>query len=188
MNAPELWTKACEHLKSVLNGDVYSRWIENIKPASIHDNRLILHVDNEFCQTWLENNYQDVIVEALRAAGVPQDFSLRFDIQACDPVAPETAAPDASAPKPDLKQAHPAKRRHKPVVNGNGSPLNTTFTFENFVTGPSNSFAHAAALGVSQSRERLQSAFHLRPKRLSASPPDAGCRPSCAAVARTSVS
>jgi chromosomal replication initiator protein len=154
MNAPELWTKACEHLKSVLNGDVYSRWIENIKPSSIHENRFILHVDNDFCQTWLENNYQDVIVEALRAAGAPQDFSIRFDIQACDSPDAEPSPRDGAAVKPDTKQVHAAKRRHKPVSNGNGSPLNSNFTFENFVTGPSNSFAHAAALGVSQSPGR----------------------------------
>ncbi|HRR33602.1 MAG TPA: chromosomal replication initiator protein DnaA [Kiritimatiellia bacterium] len=154
MNAPELWTKACEHLKNVLNGDVYSRWIESIKPADIQDNRFILHVDNEFCQTWLENHYQQIIEDALHVIGVPQDCSVRFAVQTYDPVHPETAAPDAPATKPDLKQSHPTKRRHKPAGNGNGSPLNPAFTFENFVTGPSNSFAHAAALGVSQSPGR----------------------------------
>ena len=74
MNAFELWKKACAHLKRALHDDVYLRWIETIKPSSICDNQFILHVDNDFCQTWLENHYQQVIEEALLSAGAPRFF------------------------------------------------------------------------------------------------------------------
>ena len=151
MNAPELWTKACEHLKGVLNNDVYSRWIEIIKPGTIQDDRFILHVDNDFCQTWLEDNYKSVIVDALRAAGAPAELNLRFTVES-------SGSPPAEEPpkpvKPELKAAPGSKRRPKPNGNGSVNLLNPNFTFENFVTGPSNSFAHAAALGVSQSPGR----------------------------------
>ena len=150
MNALELWTKACEHLKGVLNHDVYSRWIEIIKPGVIQENRFILHVDNDFCQTWLEDNYQNVILDALRVAGAPPELSLRFAVESSD--FPEEKLPKAVKPEP--KAAHSPKRRQKAGVNGSTNPLNPNFTFENFVTGPSNSFAHAAALGVSQSPGR----------------------------------
>lgn len=154
MNAFELWKKACAHLKRALHDDVYLRWIETIKPSSICDNQFILHVDNDFCQTWLENHYQQVIEEALLSAGAPQGFSVRFEVEERDP-ANLKAELEATMPKPDLKQIPSKRRRAKqPVANGNGSPLNSAFTFENFVTGPSNSFAHAAALGVSQSPGR----------------------------------
>ena len=153
MNAPELWTKACEHLKGVLNSDVYSRWIEIIKPVTIHDSRFILTVDNDFCQTWLEDNYQLVIIDALRAAGAPGDLGIRFVVNTCDAAAPATSDGQALA-KPEAKAAHLPKRRHKANGAISPNPLNPNFTFENFVTGPSNSFAHAAALGVSQSPGR----------------------------------
>jgi chromosomal replication initiator protein len=133
---------------------VYSRWIEIIKPATIQDNRFILHVDNDFCQTWLEDNYQHVIIDALRSAGAPAEMSLRFMVQSCDSSG-RTADTDAQTlVKPETKPAHSPKRRHKACPSGFGYPLNPNFTFENFVTGPSNSFAHAAALGVSQSPGR----------------------------------
>lgn len=154
MNAPELWTKACEHLKSVLNSDVYARWIDIIKPVAIQDSHFVLNVDNDFCQTWLEDNYQDFIVDALRSAGAPRDLGIRFVVKTFDAVA------DAPAPEhvPALVKHEPkpsaGKKRHKANGGALASPLNPNFSFENFVTGPSNSFAHAAALGVSQSPGR----------------------------------
>ena len=153
MNAPELWTKACEHLKGVLNSDVYARWIDIIKPVAIQDSRFVLNVDNDFCQTWLEDNYQDFIIDALRSAGAPVNLGIRFVVKTFDAPDEHAAAPEAP-PKIEAKPAPASKRRHK--VNGatHTSPLNPNFTFENFVTGPSNSFAHAAALGVSQSPGR----------------------------------
>lgn len=154
MNAPELWLKACDHLKCVLNGDVYARWIEIIKPVAIQDSQIVLNVDNDFCQTWLEDNYQHVIIDALRAAGAPVDLSLRFVVKASDTLPDLVPADTALLLKPEAKPAHIAKRRHKQNGATSSNPLNPNFTFENFVTGPSNSFAHAAALGVSQSPGR----------------------------------
>lgn len=150
MNAPELWTKACEHLKGVLNSDVYSRWIEIIKPGDIQDNRFILRVDNDFCKTWLEDNYQNVILDALRTAGASPELSLRFTVESSD--SPTEELPKAVKPEP--KTEYGSKRRQKSGGNASANPLNPNFTFEGFVTGPSNSFAHAAALGVSQSPGR----------------------------------
>lgn len=156
MNAPELWTKACEHLKSVLNSDVYVRWIETIKPLSIQESRFVLNVDNDFCQTWLEDNYHDYIIDALRSAGASADLDIRFVVNMVNTVdtssGPSVTSTVQSTPEP--KSAHAAKRRHKTNGASSSSPLNPNFTFENFVTGPSNSFAHAAALGVSQSPGR----------------------------------
>ncbi len=145
MNAPDLWSKACSHLKDVLNGDVYARWIEIIRPVGIHDGRFILNVDNDFCQTWLEDNYRSMIVDALRASGAPGDLTVHFSVLVADGPAAEPRA----EPRPPA-----SKKRHKATASVIASPLNPIFTFENFVTGPSNSFAHATALGVSQSPGR----------------------------------
>jgi chromosomal replication initiator protein len=147
-----LWTKACEHLKSVLNSDVYSRWIEIIKPVAIQDSRFVLNVDNDFCQTWLEDNYHDFIIDALRSAGAPGEMDIRFVVKTFDS-AGELPHGDAAAQKPEPRP-HASKRRPKAAAAASVGLLNPNFTFENFVTGPSNSFAHAAALGVSQSPGR----------------------------------
>jgi len=154
MNAPELWLKSCDHLKRVLNNDVYSRWIEIIKPVAIQDDHFVLNVDNDFCQTWLEDNYKHVILDALRAAGAPVELDIRFMVKSQDASCDVTEPHDVVPPKPEPKPVSSGRRRHKANGITNSSPLNPNFTFENFVTGPSNSFAHAAALGVSQSPGR----------------------------------
>jgi chromosomal replication initiator protein len=149
MNASELWTKACEHLTRALeSGDVYSRYIDPLKPISIEDDRFVLHVDNDFLRDWIENNYRHVILDALRAAGAPATLAVRFVVDSADPAPEKAARPEPPKPAPA------PKRRAKNNTQASGTLLNPTFTFENFVTGPSNSFAHAAALGVSQSPGR----------------------------------
>jgi chromosomal replication initiator protein DnaA len=153
MNAIELWTKACEHLRSVLSNDAYSRWIENIVPGTIQDGHFILHADNTICKAFIEENFKDSIINALRAAGMPTELGIRFTDQSFDQPADEDGSgkPELPEPKPEPKPVPVPKRRQKMNSNGLTNPLNPKFTFDDFVIGPSNSFAHAAALGVSQS-------------------------------------
>jgi len=142
-----LWQKVTGYLKGVLNPDVFSRWIEIITPASIQGNCFVLCVDNDFYQDWLEKNYKSFILDALKVVGAPIDLTVRFEVASSDAPKPE--------PQKVAREAEPPKKS-RPKAGGTlrASPLNATFTFENFVTGPSNSFAHAAALGVSQAPGR----------------------------------
>ena len=139
-----LWQKVTGYLKGVLNPDVVSRWIEIITPVSVQGDCLVLSVDNDFYQEWVEKNYRDYILDALRAAGAPVEMTVRFEVSAPDGPRPE---PQTVARETELP---PRRPRLKAGGTLRASPLNPTFTFENFVSGPSNSFAHAAALGVSQ--------------------------------------
>lgn len=120
MNAPELWLKACEHLKSVLNTDVYARWIEIIKPVAIQDNRFILNVDNDFCQTWLEDNYKDFIIDALRSAGASKELEVHFVVKTSDS---STENPPAELSLGETEQkAPPVKRRHRMSTVSHNNP------------------------------------------------------------------
>jgi chromosomal replication initiator protein len=143
----ELWLQATEHLKSVIkNKDLFERWIEIIKPDRIQDNCFILTVDNDFYQDWLDKNYKSLILTALHASNAPQDLTIRFEVVR----PPENAA--SIEPPPSPVDVRPKKSRQKSNILA--SPLNPLFTFENFVTGPANNFAHAAALGASQAPGR----------------------------------
>jgi chromosomal replication initiator protein len=149
MNFRDLWSNACDQLKGVLNSNVYERWIEVIQPQSLDGLSLTLCVDNEFCKNWIEDNYSDYILDALKASGASNDISLVFTVK-------ESCDEHVLAKKPVAKHETKPVTRRRSRSNGNNSanPLNPNFTFDNFVTGPSNSFAHAAALGVSQSPGR----------------------------------
>ena len=153
MEAQSLWNLACEHLKAVLHPDVFNRWIAIIHPVALQGDTLVLRVDNDYYQTWLQDNYLQLIVSALRAAGANENLLIRFDVQPGDLSAPAPTDASAPHPAPDQPRTRPRLRRPHKGASLNAS-LNTKFTFEEFVMGPSNSFAHAAALAVAQAPGR----------------------------------
>ena len=137
--AKQIWTKACEHLSSALSADVYSRWIGVIEAVGDEAvGQLTLAVPNGFYQDWLEEHYLPMIRKALGASG-QENLAIAFAVDGNRP------APEA-APAAEEKDAQ--KRRGPKTICNVGGALNPRHTFENFVVGPSNTFAHAAALAV----------------------------------------
>jgi len=144
MTAADLWSKACKHLQEVLRPDVYLRWIAVIEPHSLTDNTLTLAVDNDFYQTWLEDNYLPLIKKALTAASDSgAEINVAIMIVPRAAAKPEPVVP----PKKTLRERLTRHLRPEPV-------LNPKYTFETFVVGPSNNFAHAASLAVAQAPAR----------------------------------
>jgi len=140
--AAEIWRKACVHLKDLLHPDVYSRWIAVIEPKSLANHTLTLAVDNNFYQTWLEENYLPLIQTAV-ASVCGSELTIEFCVA-------------KKAPPPGREPEAPSRavRRPGPKRVAAGPVLNPRFTFEHFIVGPSNHFAHAAALAVAQAPAR----------------------------------
>ncbi|MCL1887267.1 MAG: chromosomal replication initiator protein DnaA [Kiritimatiellaeota bacterium] len=148
MDVQPLWENACKHLKEILNPDVYSRWIAVIRPLEIANDTLVLSVENDFCKMWLEDNYLQLIVNALRLGEAPESLHVKFTVRQQEPATePEEVAEPGQA-APGEKEKRRPQRRMKGVAV---TELNERLTFEEFVVGPSNSFVHAAAIGVTQS-------------------------------------
>jgi chromosomal replication initiator protein len=139
--AAQLWTKACKHLQGALHHDVYSRWIAVIQPQDLEDHRLVLSVDNDFYQTWLEENYLPLIRQALTTVS-GESFEISFSVR--------ESKPEPQPPGPEKRRSFLRLTRTQKFP----AALNPKFTFENFIIGPSNSFAHAAALAVAQAPAR----------------------------------
>lgn len=146
MNATTIWTKACDQIMQIINKNQYDAWFATLKPLGLEENTLLLEVDNDFKQTWIEENYRDVIASALETATGGDTLPFRFVVGS------EEAADEDVAELP-IDPAKPPKKRKrpKPALAPN---LNAFFTFEEYVVGPSNSFAHAAAIAVAQAPGR----------------------------------
>ena len=139
--AKQIWAKACEFLSSAISADIYSRWIGVIEAIGDETpGQLTLTVPNGFYQDWLEEHYLPMIRKALGASGF-EHVGIAFMVDGSRP-APE-AVP---GPLPEEKETH--KRRPAKTTCNVGGVLNPRHTFDNFVVGPSNTFAHAAALAV----------------------------------------
>ena len=144
MPANALWDKACKHLKEALHNDVYSRWIAVIDPIELDGETLTLAVDNDFYQSWLEENYLPLIQKALLSVS-DSDWKIQFAIKA------RTRKPEVVEPKKERKTIRERLSSKKPAFE---PALNPKFTMETFVVGPSNNFSHAAALAVAEAPAR----------------------------------
>jgi chromosomal replication initiator protein len=150
VNAAALWDAACKHMQTALPPDIYSRWIEVIQPTEWSEDKLTLAVDNDFYQTWLEEHYLPVIRQAVSAVTGSDDVRIGFTVKARDAeLAPARVAPVAEPqPRRSVREAlAPRQRQESPS-------LNPRYTFDSFVIGPSNHFAHAACMAVAQAPAR----------------------------------
>jgi len=142
----DVWKTTCTHLEEILRPDVFSRWIAVIEPVDLTDNRLLLAVDNDFYQTWLEENYLSLIKKAV-VLSAGRDLDIGFTLKA----RPSTPLPENNAaPSPGRKTIR-ERLVKRPRQTGK---LNGKFTFDSFIVGPSNSFSHAASLAVAQAPAR----------------------------------
>lgn len=139
--AAAIWERAKEGLFSVVGDKVYESWFSNLEPAGSDDETMRLSADGEFTAIWIRDNYMDVLSNQISLAA---SHNMKVEIvareespQSEDRIeAPRTAPRRISAPKPSLSPIPPS--------------INPRNTFESFVVGESNRFAHAAALAVAQ--------------------------------------
>ncbi|HMO04771.1 MAG TPA: chromosomal replication initiator protein DnaA [Kiritimatiellia bacterium] len=161
MNAAAIWSKACKHLRETLSKDVFDRWIGVIEVKEQTGDQLVLRVANNFYQNWLEENYLSLIQDAVTAAS-PQELKVTLEVDRSQPalaggglVTPLSEQPEVPASSPAPAPA-PSSRVAKSTV-----ALNSKYTFDKFVVGSSNSFAHAASLAVAQSPGRAYNPLFL---------------------------
>jgi len=135
-----LWEGACRHLKETLPKDIFEKWIAVIQCSSVEEGRIVLVVGNDFYQSWLEEHYLPLIRKALSAvSGREMQIDLTVDYSLIG---------EPTEEKPEKRHALLPSR--KPTETN----LNKNYTFDAFVVGPSNQFAHAAAIASAQSPSR----------------------------------
>lgn len=150
--AKELWEAACGLLREVFSQDTYDSWIGAIQARGDDqgEDTLTLAVPNGFYQEWLQEHYLASIKKAL---GSCQDepLTLQFVVDEGEaagteePSGEEAPAATAEKPAPAAMRREGGARHRTTLI---GEPLDVRNTFDTFVVGPSNTFAHAAALAV----------------------------------------
>jgi chromosomal replication initiator protein len=145
-NGEDLWKKVVVFCRGMMETDADRSKMERYFPQFVShrfvDGEYHIGVPGETEVDWFAPLYSDIISKALEATGVP-DTKVKF-------VVDSSAAPLRPAPKMynTEKQAAPAASR-APLFSST-LPLDPLYTFENFVRGPSNSFAYAIATAVAK--------------------------------------
>jgi chromosomal replication initiator protein len=140
MNAQleQLWTKTLNIIKGELTEVSFNTWIKSIIPISIDDNTIRLEVPNDFTRGILESRYRELIVNAIKLI-TSKKYTIEFLISSEDSFENDS---NSNSAKP---------RQQNVVVNDEmSSTLNPKYTFNSFVIGNSNRFAHAASLAVAE--------------------------------------
>src|SRR4051812_9451960 len=139
LSAAKLWSSAQQLLRSRLNAEIYHLWFAPLRAVCVDSERLTLEVPNDFSEVWLKDNYLDLIQDAL---GQCTGESLRVDFLVGNGVEVKH--------QPSETSKHAPKKEDTVDTTNREIPFNPKNTFDTFVVGNNNTFAHAAALAVAQ--------------------------------------
>src|SRR5688500_13661838 len=142
-SAERLWTAAQQLLRTILDADIYNLWFAPLKATGVAAEEITLEVANDFCEVWLKDNYLGLIRDVL-ASAAGQHLKVNFRVTQTKAAPAVNSAEAVAEAKTDSEPDKPAA--HKSADHG----FNPKNTFDSFVVGSNNTFAHAAALAVSQ--------------------------------------
>ena len=138
-NIDDLWEQTLKIIEQKISKPSFETWLKSTKAVSLKGTTLIVEAPNEFAREWLDGNYKDILTEILYDL-VGENMTLRFVIPNTnleeEPVTPSTAT------KKQTKQ--------ETSTDSPNSMLIPKYTFETFVIGSGNRFAHAASLAVAE--------------------------------------
>lgn len=135
-NIDELWLATLEKIEEKVSKPSYDTWLKNTKAVELTKSTLIVSAPNEFARDWLENQYTVLISEILEevtGSKLETKFIIPDSINETDEVKPQLK-PKLSVSNHDIPK----------------SMLNDKYTFDTFVIGAGNRFAHAASLAVAE--------------------------------------
>ena len=138
----ELWNKILEIIKEDLSPQAYNSWFSQTKAVKFGENKLIISAPGDFCKDWLEKHYTVFIKDILKRT-LGSDDNLKIEFRTAEQ---KFSTPTHSAPNLKNKTKKP-----EPFLKNNKLTLTPKYTFDNFVVGNGNRFAHAACLAVAQS-------------------------------------
>lgn len=137
-----VWDQAREIMRNELMTVSFSTWIETIDPIAIEGNTLILQTTGNLNRNVLENRYNDLIKNTIKHI-TNQDYLIKYII-------------------PEENSIELKKQRDIQIGDFfENNNLNPRYTFDEFVVGNSNRFAHAASLAVSESPAKAYNPLFL---------------------------
>ncbi|MFN2544397.1 MAG: chromosomal replication initiator protein DnaA [Actinomycetota bacterium] len=136
--AEAIWNRVAERARHDLAESSFNMWFADLRPGRLQDGVLEVVAPTDYVRDWLAKNYLDLIQRGAREA-------------TADPVEVRL-----------VTEAAHARVRHEPAAEGPGPTVvlessagqslvfPDRYTFDAFVPGPSNRFAHAAAMAVAE--------------------------------------
>ena len=135
-NIDDLWSSALKSIEGKISKPSFDTWLKDTKAKALQNNTLTISAPNEFAKDWLQERYTQLINDTLiEVTGA--NLSVKFVIPD-----DENSESTKSSPKP-VSSINPIGETKKTM-------LNPKYTFDSFVIGSGNRFAHAASLAVAE--------------------------------------
>ena len=139
-DAVGVWSAVVERLQQNLNDQAYTTWFGSASPRSLDSGTLEVTVPNEFTRAWIEGHFGSLIAAAARDVR-GTELDVRFTV---------ARPPPATRRTPTSTRSRRHGRLRPSRWDAEAARLSANYTFDHFVIGSSNRFAHAAALAVAE--------------------------------------
>lgn len=147
----QVWHQCLEVLERQLPKSSMENWLRTTRPLAVVEDTIIVGVQGEFAKDRLESRYGPLLRQALRDL-TKRNMQLKFVSNPNiieDSTATNGAVEQVPAPTHAMSGTDTADVAARPL-----GQINPKYTFETFVVGNSNRFAHAAALAVAETPAR----------------------------------
>jgi chromosomal replication initiator protein len=157
-DAASLWTTCSEVLREEVGEALWRTWFEGVVPVGLEEGRLVLSAPSSLARDRLEDRYGSLI-EKIASQVADGNVGVDISVRPAPPAVQDSLFGTPPA-QDDPAGGEPAERRPRgadraaasnPEARPEPPSLNPRYTFDNFVIGSSNRFAHAAAQRVSES-------------------------------------
>ncbi len=132
----DLWEKTLNIIKGELTEVSFNTWIKSAVPLSITEDTIKLGVPNDFTKEILDTRYKELLINAIKLISTKR-YNIEFTIASEEAVTVEKSESDS--------------KNNVQATDEMIATLNPKYTFDSFVIGNSNRFAHAASLAVAES-------------------------------------
>jgi chromosomal replication initiator protein len=151
-----IWDRVLDRVESKVNRHSFVTWFRRTSFVRDHGERLVIQVPDAVSRDWVLKHYSGVLADALSEVGRP-DVALSFitDAEAHEEnkLEREPSIDGAELPEDRMAGIHDGLLEDASGVHAPAG-LRPRYTFDSFVVGPSNQFAHAACRAVAESPAR----------------------------------
>jgi len=140
-----LWENALSTLEGRIKPHNFEMWLRPIQCKAVDGSRITLSAPSKWIKEWFQDNYQSIVLDALRAQ-TNQDYEILFEVRESEALRDPTPVPVA-AREPSNSGPVDTKAGEK---DGAAPDLLAKYTFDAYVVGPSNQLAHAASRAVAE--------------------------------------
>jgi chromosomal replication initiator protein len=138
-NIHDLWNRVLGEIERKISKPSFETWLKSTKAHSLRGDTLVIVAPNEFARDWLDSRYSHLIAETIYDI-TGEELSIKF-------ITPPNQSED------DFEFQRSSKKHRKSYEESTDFPqsmLNPKYTFDTFVIGSGNRFAHAASLAVAE--------------------------------------